>query len=72
MLAAQRAAAEPDMVVYFARAVGQDVRAHPGRYLLHVVALAAGPALGLGEAAEGLITAIHGLHTAAELNKETQ
>ena len=68
---AQTLASKPDRLGYFAASVGNDIHDHPGRYLLHAVGLAAGPALGLGAEAEGLITAIHALHTAADLSKET-
>ena len=65
----QDEAVDPGQAVWFARATGQDIAAHPGMYAAHVVGLAAGPVLGLPVEVEGLITAVHALHTAADLLK---
>ena len=46
----------------------QDIKDHPGRYIVHGVGLTAGFAI--GGPAEGLITAVHALHTAYDLEKE--
>lgn len=65
-------ATRPDYVDAYVHTQAQDIVRHPGRYLLHAAGLAAAPALGLGEDVDGVITAIHALHTAAELEEEKQ
>ena len=66
----QGEAVDPGAAVWYAGAQAHDITTHPGRYAIDVAVLAAAPALGLEEAAEGIITAIHALHSAYELQKE--